>query len=92
MDNKKLQVDRDMLVFGVRYAIGRQTFAPTIAIENVKHNIENVDNNVIDILIRDIEGHHGSYGMECDKLTWMNFKRYLETVKINRIKIEVTQF
>lgn len=88
MSNKELNVDRDMLIFGVRYALGRQTFAPTIAIENVKHNIDNLDDNVLDILIRDVEEHHGSCGMECDKLNWMNFKHYLEREKASRDNIE----
>lgn len=92
MDNKEFLIDRDMLIFGVRYAIGRQTFAPIIAIENVKYNIEKIDNNTIDVMVRDIEQHHGSYGMECDKLTWMNFKKYLELTKKNRTETKDLQY
>lgn len=84
MSNKAMKVDRDMLIFGIRYAIGRQTFAPTIAVENIKHNIENIDNTTIDIILKDIEDHPGSLGMECDKLTWSNLKHFLEKTKKNR--------
>lgn len=77
MENKTMQVDRDMLIFGMRYAIGRQTFAPTTAVENIKHNIDKLNDNTLTLLIRDIDEHHGSYGMDCDKQTWMNFKQYL---------------
>lgn len=84
--NKIMNVDRDMLIFGVRYAIGRRTFAPSIAVQNVKHNIEKIDNNTIDIIIKDIEEHHGSLGAQCDKLTWNNFVHYLKKVKKERVR------
>lgn len=84
MHNKNLEIDKDMLIFGMRYALGRQTFAPTIVIENIKHNIDKIDNNIIDIMIRDIEGHPGSLGMDCDVRKWMAFKKYLENIKVGR--------
>lgn len=46
MHNKNLEIDRDMSIFGMRYALGRQTFAPTIVIENIKHNIDKIDKSV----------------------------------------------
>ncbi|HHT98249.1 MAG TPA: hypothetical protein GXZ90_10205 [Clostridiales bacterium] len=46
MYNKDLKIDKDMLIFGMRYALGRQTFAPTIVIENIKHNIDKIDKSV----------------------------------------------
>lgn len=79
-----MEVDRDMLIFGMRYALGRQTFAPSTAVENIKRNIDKLDNNTIDIMIRDIEEHPGSLGMECDKLTWLTFKQYLINMKTGR--------
>lgn len=79
-----MEVDRDMLIFGMRYALGRQTFAPSTAVENIKRNIDKLDNNTIDIMIRDIEEHPGSLGMECDKRTWLTFKQYLINMKTER--------
>lgn len=76
-ETKDLNIDKDMLIFGVRYAIGRMTFAPTIAIENVKHNIELLDNRTIRTIIKDIEEHSENLGMQCDKDNWLEFKEYL---------------
>ena len=80
MKNKDYQVDKEMLVFGVRYAIGRMTFAPIIAIENVKHNIDKLDNNLIRTIITDIDEHSESLGMDCDRDKWIEFKEYLNQV------------
>lgn len=76
--DKVFKVERDILFYAMRYAIGRQTFAPTVVIENIKHNIELFNSNDLQMLIRDIEGHIGSYGMECDERNWMGFKEYLK--------------
>ena len=82
MYDKTFKVDRDMLIYGMRYALGRQTFAPSTVVENIKHNIDLVSVHDMGIMIRDIEQHgdldEKAYGMECDKQTWMSFKKYLE--------------
>lgn len=78
LDRKIFEVDRDMLIFAVRYAIGRQTFAPIVVVENVMSNIERLEINDIDIIINDIESHIGSYGAQCDEDTWMNFRTVLK--------------
>ena len=77
-NNKYLKVDRSVLMFAMRYAIGRQTFAPTIVMENIKYNIHLLSSNEIGMMVRDINDHIGSYGMEPDRKQWMNFKEYLE--------------
>ena len=35
---KKIKVDQDILIYAMRYAIDRKTFAPLAVLENIKHN------------------------------------------------------
>jgi len=76
---KIFKVERDILIYAIRYALGRQTFAPSTTIENVKENIDLFTINDLKIIIRDIisQEYYG-YGMECDKQNWLGFKEYLE--------------
>lgn len=78
------KVEREILIFAMRYALGRMTFAPTIVIENIKNNIRSFTQNDIKLLIRDIEQQEPfGYGMKCDEETWMNFKQYLIEKLVN---------
>lgn len=75
---KQIVVSKDILIFAMRYALGRMTFAPTIAVENIKSNILNFTSNEIDIMIKDIEYQAGfGYGHECDEELWLDFANYL---------------
>ena len=78
--DKNFQVERDVLFYAMRYALGRMTFAPITVIENIKHNIDLLNKNDIKLLIRDIEEQKdfGGYGMDCDERLWLDFKSYLE--------------
>jgi hypothetical protein len=77
--DKKYKVDRDILFYAFRYAIGRQTFAPTTVMENIKCNIKNVSVGDIKAYIREIKEQESyGYGMECDKRDWLSFIDYLE--------------
>ena len=75
---KQIVVSKDILIFAMRYALGRMTFAPTIVIENIKSNMLNFTPNEIDIMIKDIEYQAGfGYGHECDEELWLDFANYL---------------
>ena len=75
---KQIVVSKDILIFAMRYALGRMTFAPTIVIENIKSNMLNFTPNEIDIMIKDIEYQAGfGYGHECDEELWLAFASYL---------------
>ncbi len=76
---KQIVVSKDILIFAMRYALGRMTFAPTIVIENIKSNILNFTQNEIDIMIKDIEYQAGfGYGHKCDEELWLDFADYLK--------------
>lgn len=77
--NKQFQVERDILVFAMRYALGRMTFAGVTVLENIQHNIDLFSANDLKLLIRDIdEQKNYGYGMECDEKLWLGLKIYLE--------------
>ena len=82
---KEFKVERDILFYALRYAIGRKTFAPIITIENIKKNIHLLSIYDLQIIIREIiwqETCGFGYGDECDKKTWMDFLDYLQkTIK-----------
>ena len=78
--DKQFKVERDILIYAMRYAIGRQTFAPLTVVQNIKHNIDLFSADSLKLMIRDIDEqpNFGGYGMECDKRLWLDFKKYLE--------------
>lgn len=78
--DRQFQVERDILIYAMRYALGRQTFAPITVVENIKYNINLLDVNNLKLLIKDIDEQKdfGGYGMQCDEDLWLNFKKYLE--------------
>lgn len=76
-------VDIEILVFAMRYAIGRQTFAPTIVIENIKFNIDKFKKWQIDSMIDEIKSQH-NYGMDCDEQTWNDFLKYLQNLELEQ--------
>lgn len=75
--NKIFKVERAILVYALRYSMGRQTFAPTIVIENIKENIDLFSVAVVEMMIREIKEKE-VYGAECDKQQWLGFIKYLE--------------
>lgn len=76
---KQFQVERDILVFAMRYALGRMTFAGVTVLENIQHNIDLFSANDLHLLIRDIEEQKSfGYGMKCDEELWLGLKSYLQ--------------
>lgn len=80
---KNLNVDRNILFFSFRYALGRMTYAPSVVIDNIKFNIDNIPNNEIEMYIKEIDDFD-NYGMKCDIDTWINFSNYLKNELKNR--------
>lgn len=77
--DKSFLVERDILIYALRYSLGRRTFAPTTVIENIKHNINKFRKTDLELIIRDIEEqkNFGGYGDKCDIDNWLNFKQYI---------------
>ena len=75
------EVHRDILVYAMRYALGRMSYAPMIVVENIKRNIDFFTPHQIELLIKDIEElkNFGGYGTEYNKIVWAEFSDYLET-------------
>ena len=80
--DKQFQVDREILMYAMRYALGRMTFAPMTVVENIKHNIDLFTKGSLETMIREIEEQESygrqALGMNCDIETWLNFKQYLK--------------
>lgn len=65
-----------MLMFALRYALGRKSTAPQIVVENITANIDNISSDEIQAYIKEID-ECKDYIMEIDKRTWLDFKSYL---------------
>ena len=75
--SKGYTVEKSILFYALRYAIGRKYTAPTIVIENIKENINNLSESDILMIIREIE-ETDNYGSLLDKSGWMEFLGYLK--------------
>lgn len=76
---EQFEVSREILIYAFRYAIGRQSSAPDNVIEAIKDNITTLSDHDIELYIREIN-ECTYYGMECDKINWLNLKKYLQNV------------
>lgn len=75
--DKGLRVDREILFFAFRYALGRMSYAPSSVIDNIKANINEISTGDIQSYIREI-GECANYGMEMDERHWLELKEFLE--------------
>ena len=71
------KVDRFILMFALRYVLGRKTTASQIVVDNIKANIDKIPSDEIQAYIKEIE-ECKNYGMEMDRRVWMDFKTYLQ--------------
>lgn len=78
MEEYKLKVNADVLMYAFRYALGRQTFAGTIVCEAIRDNIEHLSIFQKEKMIEEImeQGKYG-YGMKCDRDTWLSLRDFL---------------
>lgn len=74
---KFFKVDRNTLLFSLRYSLGRESAAPSIIIDNIKHNIDLLDADDLHLFIKEISDC-SNYGMNFDKTNWENFSEYLK--------------
>lgn len=65
-----------MVIFAVRYALGRNSVAPMLVIDFINNNKENVSDRAMQTIIEDIQASENtnSLGMEYDKSLWLEFK------------------
>ena len=75
--NKKALVDKTILIFALRYALGRKTSAPSIVIEAIQENIDAFDKWQLELMIKEIS-ESKDLGMACDIEEWLGFKSWLE--------------
>lgn len=75
-----------------RYAFGRMTYMPSVVIEIIKRNRENIPDRALWLINTELaeeadryekvykEHHeHGSnYGMECDREAWLTFHEWIK--------------
>ncbi len=82
--DKNLSVDREVLFFAFRYALGRMSYAPSTVMDNIQTNIKKISDGDIKQYIKEInECEH--YGMEMDERHWLEFKQFLEKELENRL-------
>lgn len=77
----KIMVDPTILFFAFRYSLGRQTYAPTMVIQELiehEHEIPEWKKQRIIDEIRSHELMFGTLGMKCDKESWYNLIRRWE--------------
>ena len=77
--DRKILVESGMLIYALRYALGRTTYAPSVVIENIRHNIDKLNDFTLEIMAKEISEHGKlySYGDRCDEDTWLEFLDYL---------------
>lgn len=80
--DKNLKVDRNILFFAFRYALGRMSYAPYTVTSAIKDNIDNISTEDIRQYIKEINEYEG-FGMDFDKEHWLSFANFLE----NELKI-----
>lgn len=89
MAKTTIMEDRDtqfIILAGIRYAIGRSSYAPWLVTDWVKNHWDEIDKSHQSMIKRDIIAEielwnrcpELSLGMECDVRTWRDFKAWLE--------------
>lgn len=76
--DRNLQVDREVLFFAFRYALGRMSYAPNVVMDNMRANLSKLSIGDLKAYIREISECE-SYGMSMDEREWLSFKKELET-------------
>lgn len=79
---KNMMVERDVLIYAFRYALGRRTFAPITVVENIKANIDKFHWRDFQTMAKEIEDNDkmSNLGDPGDTLFWREFKEYLENL------------
>lgn len=74
-----LQVDREILFYAFRYALGRSSIAPSNVADTVKKNIDELNTGTIRAFIKEIQecDDHDGFGMEMDRWLWWDLRSFL---------------
>lgn len=91
MSQQKLQVDKHILIFALRYALGRKTSAPSIVSDNLLPNLkyfklwelESIAKEITDAQLRN------NLGDECDVRVWVNILDKVNK-RIEKLKTSTT--
>ena len=69
-----------MMLFAFRYALGRRTYAVNIVCEYIKKNINQLNTNDIQLIIKEIQdaASNNNLGDECDKQCWNELMEWLK--------------
>jgi hypothetical protein len=79
-----------------RYAFGRMTYMPSVVIDIIKANAENLTTSTLELLDRDLtdeakryeRAYKGkttsNYGWECDRQQWLAFHEWVKDEIANR--------
>lgn len=85
--NKKIIIDNDfesILICAMRYAIGRQSYMPSIVAGYINMLLPELSDNMLFVMQRDIE-EAGSYGDPViDKPLWMHLLENIRKERENR--------
>lgn len=71
------KVDRFILAFAFRYALGRMSAAPSLVSDAIKFNLDKLEVDDIERYIKEIK-ECTDYGMKCDLDTWEELLAVLE--------------
>lgn len=83
--NRYLKVDKNMLIFALRYALTRDSYAPCLVVDTIQYNISRISSNDIGVYIKDIKDACET-NPNCDKGYWQSVLAYLEGVLEEREK------
>lgn len=74
---KDILVDTNILFYAFRYALGRRSYSPSIVVENIQSNINQISEDDIKAYINEIS-QCNDLGDAMDAQLWNDFKDYLE--------------
>lgn len=69
-----------LIICAFRYALGRMTYTPNIISKIIQNNLEKLNNQTINLIIKELEEAEKieDLGMECDKDVWLTLKERLK--------------
>ena len=79
-EKKGIEVEPATLMMAFRYALGRQTYAPTMIAEEIRCNMRKLSTDYLGIMADQIqhEYEYDGLGEDCDVRTWMELQRDIE--------------
>lgn len=84
---KEFNVERDILLYAIRYALNRSSYSSQTVLDNIKHNINKLSVNDIELFIKEID-NVDYYASDIDKKIWDSIKSYLEVQLLNKNLIQ----